>query len=96
MVAVDNLAQNSTTHISTDAKAHFIFPVLMPGFTSVGTKIDKSADFRTSGLSFSNANTNAKVFDNSSKTIGQHLSKLGAHFDHNWKVRLAINTVFNS
>ena len=34
-VTATNLAQNSTTEVSTDSKGHFVFPVLLPGLYSV-------------------------------------------------------------
>jgi hypothetical protein len=76
----------------TRAKTGIQFPTLyspyqdlVAGFSFNGSRLANtpSGDFSP----FYNANTTTEVMDNFSKTLKQHLLKIGVYYMHNWKIQ---------
>ena len=73
---------------STGIDLNTLYPVpstdTIPGFNFGGSALGNSASFNTTSFPFYNNNTNTEVYDNFSKTAGQHFLKAGVYFDYNW------------
>jgi hypothetical protein len=73
---------------STGVDLNTLYPVpstdTIPGFNFGGSALGNSASFNTTSFPFSNNNTNTEVYDNFSKTLGQHFLKFGVYSDYNW------------
>jgi hypothetical protein len=72
----------------TGVNLNTLYPVpstyTIPGFNFGGSTLGDSASFNTTSFPFINNNTNTEVYDNFSKTVGQHFLKFGVYFDDNW------------
>jgi hypothetical protein len=72
----------------TGVSLNTLYPVAstdtIPGFNFGGSALGNSASFSTTSFPFYNNNTNTEVYDNFSKTLGQHFLKFGVYFDDNW------------